>query len=444
VITVSAAQDFTVGRLAIALAYGIGSAAALYVLMVGGRRVADRLAPVRGRVQAVMGVVMIGVAIVMAANLDVRFQNAIAADLPAFLVNPTGEIEDSDAIASDLAGVRGGGDGPGEAGGAELASGKRLPDLGPAPDFTDTQEWFNTPDGEPLSIEELTAQGKVVLIDFWTYTCINCIRTLPQVEAWSQEYGDDGLVVVGVHSPEFPFERDAGNVADAIDQNGLTYPVVQDNELGTWDAFHNQYWPAKYLIGTDGRIRYTHFGEGDYEQTEQAIRSLLAEAGHGSLGEETSVDSETADPGLRTPETYLGAARAQGYINRTIPTGRSDFGQAGDHLIGALSPNAFAYEGIWDVTAEDATAVEDARLSANFQARRVFLVLGSPGRERTMRVMLDGEPIPDELAGEDVHGGEVTVGPQRLYRLVDLSHAEQHVLSLELEPGISGYAFTFG
>jgi thiol-disulfide isomerase/thioredoxin len=444
VVTVSAAQDFTVGRLAVALAYGIGSAAVLYALMLGGRRLTDRLAPVRGRVQAVVGVVMIAVAIVMAANLDIRFQNAIAADLPGFLVNPTGELEDSGAIATDLARVRGDGGGHGEAGARELAAGEPLPDLGAAPDFADTQQWFNTPGGKALSISQLTSRGKVVLIDFWTYTCINCIRTLPQVEAWSEDYGRSGLVVVGVHSPEFPFERDASNVADAIDRNALTYPVVQDNELGTWNAFHNQYWPAKYLIDANGRIRYAHFGEGDYGETEQAIRSLLAEAGHGSLGGTTDVDPERADPGLRTPETYLGAARARGFVNRVVPSGESDFGQAGPDLISDLPANGFAYEGVWDITAEDATAVRRARLSANFRARRVFLVLGSPGRERTMRVMLDGEPIPDSLAGEDVHGGVVSVGAQRLYRLVELRRAESHVLTLEPQPGISGYAFTFG
>ena len=158
-----------------------------------------------------------------------------------------------------------------------------LPDYGAAPDFVDTQQWFNT-GGKPLSIDELTSEGHVVLIDFWTYTCINCIRTLPYVESWDSEYRKDGLVVVGVHSPEFPFEKDAGNVADAIQRDGIHYPVVQDNDLGTWNAFGNQYWPAKYLIDSKGEVRYVHFGEGQYDQTEAAIRSLLAEAGSGPLG----------------------------------------------------------------------------------------------------------------------------------------------------------------
>ena len=158
-------------------------------------------------------------------------------------------------------------------------AGSGLPVLGPAPDFTGYQRWFNTASGRPLSLEAL--RGKVVLVDFWTYTCINCIRTLPYLKAWDERYRDKGLVTVGVHTPEFPFERDAGNVEEAIVQNALRYPVVQDNDYATWDAYGNQFWPAKYLIDARGQVRYTHFGEGDYEETEGAIRRLLEEAGNG-------------------------------------------------------------------------------------------------------------------------------------------------------------------
>ncbi len=451
VITVSAAQDFTVGRLAVVLAYAIGSGAVLYLVMRLGRRFTDRLAPVRGRVQAAVGAVMVIVAVAMAADLDQRFQSTIADDLPAFLVNPTESLEESDAVASQLQEVRGGEPHSlaGEGGGEEADAGRALPVLGSAGEFTDTQQWFNTPGGEPLSIADLNAEGKVVLIDFWTYTCINCLRTLPYIEAWSEEYRDDGLVVVGVHSPEFPFEREADNVSRAIDQNGLTYPVVQDNELGTWDSFQNQYWPAKYLIDTDGRVRYTHFGEGDYEQTERAIRSLLAESGSGGLGRKAKASAEAADPGLATPETYLGSARGQGWVNGrppsgTLPTGETDFGDVGNRIVGALPPNGFAYQGRWDVEPDGATALDGGRIDVRFQAAEVFLVMGSPDRDREVRVLLDGRPITAKDAGSDVDDGVVTVGQERLYRLVDLGRAEDRVLSLEFEDGLSGYAFTFG
>ncbi len=444
VITVSAAQDFTVGRLAVALAYAIGSGAVLYGVMVGGRRLTDRLAPVRGRVQVAMGAVMVSVAVLMAADLDIRFQNEIADGLPGFLTNPTGELERNEAIASEISDVRGGPHGgTDEAGAEQLAAGLDLPVIAEAPDFADTQKWFNT-DGEELSISELTAEGKVVLIDFWTYTCINCIRTLPYLKAWDEEYRDDGLVIVGVHAPEFPFERDADNVAASIAQNEIRYPVVQDNELGTWNNFGNQFWPAKYLIDSEGRIRFTHFGEGEYDTTEEAIRTLLAEGGDDRLGALTSAQGETADPGLATPETYLGAARAQGYINGRFPTGISDFGLAGNRIVDALPANGFAFQGRWRISLDDATAISRARLDGRFLASKVFLVMGSPGRERRVEVLLDGKPIPDRLAGPDVTDSEAKVGEERLYRLIDLPQASEHVFSLRFERGVSGYAFTFG
>ena len=446
VITVSAAQDFTVGRLAIALAYAAGSAFVLYFLILGGRRLTDRLAAIRGRIQPAVGVVMIAAAVVIATDLDIRFQTAIADDLPGFLVNPTGAIEETEAVADDLGSFRFAASPHGgipEAGAAEARAGEKLPILGRAPEFEQTGTWFNT-DGEELSIEGLTATGRVTLIDFWTYTCINCIRTLPELTAWDETYAEDGLTIVGVHTPEFPFERETDNVAESIDQNGIGYPVVQDNDFGTWNAWGNQYWPAKYLIDAEGRVRYVHIGEGGYDETEAAIRSLLAEAGRERLGAQTAVDPETIERGLATPETYLGAARASGYLNGQVGVGEQDFGTIGDRIVRVLPPNGFAYQGTWEVAEDGATAVRNARLDANFKASKVFLVLGSPGKERELPVLLDGEPIPNRYAGEDVEDGVATIGEERLYRLVDLPKASAHVLSVLPEAGISGYAFTFG
>jgi cytochrome c biogenesis protein CcdA/thiol-disulfide isomerase/thioredoxin len=440
VITVSAAQDFTAGKLAVALSYAVGSGAVLYLVMLGGRRLADRLKPWRAWVQAAMGTAMVVVALAMTAELDIEFQNAIADDLPAFLVNPSGELEGSEAIAEQLADVRGG-HGAEEGGGEEAAAGSELPDLGRAPEFVDPGQWFNTPEGRPLSISELTGRGdRVVLIDFWTYTCINCIRTLPYLRAWDDEYRDDGLTIVGVHSPEFAFERGAGNVADAVAEYELEYPVVQDNEFGTWNAYANQYWPAKYLIDADGQVRYVHFGEGEYERTEAAIRSLLAEAGRAPGAGVGEQDAETIDPSLRTPETYLGFERAAGWIEPPIPGTRRYAAPDPD----SLRLNQFAYGGRWRVGPESATAVEDASVSLRFQARRVFLVLGSMEGPRRLEVELDGTPIHAGEAGVDVAEGVATIDEQRLYRLVDLPAGGEHTLTLRFGLGISGYAFTFG
>ncbi|MFL5900404.1 MAG: cytochrome c biogenesis protein DipZ [Solirubrobacterales bacterium] len=443
VITVSASQPFTAGRLAVALSYGIGSAVVLYFLMLGGRRVVAPLARRGNGLQVAMGAVMVVVALAMAGNYDVRFQNRIAGDLPSFLVNPTEGLEDTASARSALEGVRGEaahGVGAVAARAPQPSTGPNgeanLPVLGTAPEFVDTQDWFNTPGDRPLTLGSL--RGRVVLVDFWTYSCINCLRTLPYLTAWDRTYREDGLTIVGVHSPEFPFEKDAGNVEEAIERNGIHYPVVQDNDLATWSAYGNQYWPAEYFIDAQGRVRYAHFGEGEYGKKEQVIRELLAEAGRPVAKKESGAHGIAPSPSVTTPETYLGAARAERFVNPVLSPGAHDFG--------APSPppsDEFAYRGRWKIALESATA-EGGSLDLNFGARRVYLVLGSPGHIRHMRVLLDGRPIPDSVAGSDVHGGAVDITAQRLYNLVDLPRVEKHVLTLEPEKGVMGYAFTFG
>jgi cytochrome c biogenesis protein CcdA/thiol-disulfide isomerase/thioredoxin len=440
VITVSASQPFTAGRLGVALSYAVGSAVALYFLMLGGRRLIRRLAPQAGRLQIATGVVMVAVALLMAGNYDTRFQTAIASDLPDFIVNPTKELEERDQVGKELAGLRTQYHGVGTlaAGVGEGSKAKALPVLGKAPEFTGTQQWFNTPDEGPLSLREL--RGQVVLVDFWTYTCINCIRTFPYLRAWDERYRDRGLTIVGVHTPEFPFEREAGNVADAIEQSGLRYPVAQDNDYATWNAYANQYWPAKYLIDAQGRVRYAHFGEGDYEETEAAIRELLAEAGRKPGAGHARAPVETASTGVTTPESYLGSLRAERFVNGPIASGTRTFSVPAP----GLAPDSLAYEGRWRIDPHGATAVSGAQLHLDFGARRVFLVLGADGRPRRVRVLLDGKPVPGRFAGTDVRDGAVTIRGQRLYRLVELPRPGRHILTLELDPGVSGYAFTFG
>jgi len=456
VITVSASQPFTAGRLAVALSYGLGSAVVLYFLMLGGRRVMASLARRGIGLQIAMGAVMVAVALAMLGNYDIKFQNQIASSLPSFLVNPSKSLEDTSAARSALADVRsGGGGGFGEAtaeaavtgssqrsgaqqggGGGGRGRASDLPVLGTPPEFVDTQRWFNTPGDRPLTLREL--RGRVVLVDFWTYSCINCLRTLPYLTAWDERYRKDGLTIVGVHSPEFPFEKDAGNVADAIDRNGIEYPVVQDNDLTNFTNYGTEYWPAEYFIDSRGRVRYLHFGEGEYEEKERIIRELLAEAGHRVGGGGSGAQGIEASRGVTTPESYLGSLRADRFVNGPIASGSQNFGTTptppADHL---------AYSGRWKVGPEAATA-EGGALELSFGARRVYLVLGSPGASRRVRVFLDGRPIPDRLSGADVKGGAVEVSEQRLYDLVDLPRVERHTLRLVPEEGVTGYAFTFG
>ncbi|HEY4094430.1 MAG TPA: cytochrome c biogenesis protein DipZ [Baekduia sp.] len=439
VISISAASGKTV---AIAIAYVLGSAAVLLAIALGGRRVMERVRGVGAlRIQQVLGGVMIVTAIVFAFNLDQNFESSLARHTSSITL--TAGLESSGAVQHRLDDLRGKAKFDSSAhaataakagaggGGAKTASGPKsdLPVLGNAPDFTGTQRWFNTPGGKPLSLASL--KGRVVLVDFWTYTCINCLRTLPYLEAWDARYRQAGLTIVGVHAPEFGFEHDAGNVERAIKTNGIKYPVVQDNNLATWDAWGNQYWPAEYLIDAQGRVRNTHFGEGDYDGSENAIRSLLAERGaaitaaHAKPKGITPVSSET------TPETYVGTARTQGFVG-TPPT-------KGTHTYkppsSALPLSRFALGGTWSIGDEAATAVRGATLSANVQARFVYLVLSPPpgGRKGHIDVTLDGKPYKS-----------ITVDRQRLYTLVSEPGDGQHRVKLSLAAGTSAYAFTFG
>ncbi len=312
-----------------------------------------------------------------------------------------------------------------------------LNDIGVAPEFTDTEDWFNTPGDKPLTMKGL--RGKVVLIDFWTYSCINCIRTLPYLNAWYQRYKKDGLVIVGVHTPEFPFEREASNVEEAIKTEGIKYPVVQDNENGTWNAYGNLYWPAEYFVDAHGHVRYAHFGEGEYGEKEQVIRELLTEAGHPPGKGGADAHGIAAEPTVSTPESYLGSGRAENFTNGLITKGTHDF------TLEEPGENELSYGGEWQITEQPVTAKKGARLALNFGARRVYLVLGSPGgKPRRVKVLLDGKPIAAADDGADVHNGYVKVTDERLYNLVELPRVEHHVLELVPEEGVQGYAFTFG
>ncbi len=407
VVSVSAASGRTV---TIALAYAAGSAVILLALALLGRRI---VAPLRGpALSRVLGGVMVLTAVAMAFQFDVRFQTAIADHLPAALVNPTNKLETSEAASRQLAKLRP----PARFQPAATETKVALEDLGAAPDFTGNDRWFNS---KPLSLAQL--KGRVVLVDFWTYTCINCIRTLPYLVAWDKAYRDKGLTIVGVHSPEFAFERNAGNVARALKQNGIEYPVAQDNELATWSAWGNQYWPAKYLIDAKGHVRYAHFGEGDYDKTESAIRQLLKEPG--AMAGKPSKTYSPAD--LATPETYLGAERAQGFV-ASPAVGTKTYARADERL----PDNAFALEGTWKVSDEAATAGTGASLRATVTGKDVYLVLSGPG---AVDVTVDGK-----------HEQTVKVTTQKLYHLLSRPRSGTYDLHLRFAPGVSGYAFTFG
>jgi cytochrome c biogenesis protein CcdA/thiol-disulfide isomerase/thioredoxin len=456
VISVSAASGKTV---TLALAYALGSAIVLLALTLGSRRLLERIRRAgRGpALQRALGLIMVLTAVAILTNLDVNFDQFVAQNIPN--VNLTAGLECSAAVTGRLHQITGRrarfapANGSSSCGGSAtplraaapsasqsslLRTAHTLPALGPAPEFMDTQRWFNTPGGRPRTLASL--RGRVVLVDFWTYTCINCIRTLPYLKAWDAAYRRAGLTIVGVQTPEFAFEHDAANVANAINEFGLRYPVVQDNNMGTWNAYGNQYWPADYLIDASGQVRYASFGEGDYAKTETAIRALLAEQG-APIGGRGHPHGVIVPSQQATPETYLGTARAQGWFDGPHP-GAHDYGSPAS---GRLALNEFAFSGNWRISPQPAVAGADAGIDVEFQAKDVYLVLSSSGgRSLPVQVLLDGRPIGAAAAGADVHGSIVAVDGQRLYSLVALPSNERHRLSLRFAPGISGYAFTFG
>ncbi|MDQ6817516.1 MAG: cytochrome c biogenesis protein DipZ [Actinomycetota bacterium] len=455
VTSVSASSGASPRIVAVALAYSAGLAAVLLLYGLGGRFVIERMRhSLRGHVvERALGVVLLLTGLAMAANLDVRFEEALARNtsLPAFLVDPTRSLETSSAVQNRLASLRpvspftvrqreaSVNPVPSQAGvSIPGVTTPQLPDLGLAPEFTGTEQWFNTPGGRPLTLSRL--RGRVVLVDFWTYTCINCIRTLPFLKGLYATYHPYGLDIVGVETPEFTFEQAASNVRQAIQSDGLRYPVAQDNRYGTWNAYSNQYWPAEYLIDAQGHVRHTHFGEGEYKQSEAAVRQLLFQAGARSLPPPMSAHAVMPAANLGTPETYLSPDRAQGFAQPL---------QAGVHSYGGVPyvhPNQFALEGTWSISSQAATAVAPgASIQAGFQAAKVYLVMTSPGAvPRSVRVLLDGKPIEAAQAGADVRFSTVTVQGQRLYSLVSLPSAQFHDLTVEVPPGVSAYDFTFG
>ena len=300
-----------------------------------------------------------------------------------------------------------------------------------APNFAGISAWINS---NPLTMQQL--KGKVVLVDFWTYSCINCVRTLPYITSWDKKYRDQGLVIVGVHSPEFEFEKNLDNVKAAVAHDGIHYPVALDNNLDTWSNFDNRYWPAHYLIDRKGRVVYTHFGEGDYDVTENNIRYLL-----GLKGEAAPVAAASEFSPEQTPETYLGYNRAESFAGHAAEDKAHNYS-----FPRSLAQNHWALGGEWKIQGEKIIAEKaHAALRLHFKARKVILVLGTAsGRPLQATLKLNGKPV-DGNAGKDAPGGTVTVARNTLYELIDQHTLKNGLLEIEAQqPGLEAYAFTFG
>lgn len=297
------------------------------------------------------------------------------------------------------------------------------------PEFEGIEAWLNS---EPLEQEDL--RGKVVLIDFWTYSCINCIRTLPFITSWHEKYEDDGLVIIGVHTPEFAFEKVRKNVEKAMERHGIHYPVAQDNDFTTWNNYNNRYWPAKYLFDHNGLLRYTHFGEGQYDTTERNIQALLREAGEDVRAEITDMESDVDHRRIGTPETYLGYWRMD--HNGNPETLLRDTPQ--EYTVPASTTfNTFYFDGNWEIKRQHSVLHDsEGAIVYRYRAATVNLVMGAPeGKTVRARVLIDGEDM-----------GIIEVSEETLYELYSTpGEYDEHLLRLEfLDPGVEVYAFTFG
>jgi cytochrome c biogenesis protein CcdA/thiol-disulfide isomerase/thioredoxin len=442
VLTGAAISGPTAHTTLLLFAYAAGAAASLAVALLAGGRVFAALKRGLGAgewVRRGLGVAVLVAVAAIALGLDsgvlTRLSLASTDRLEQSLlggIRPATEAKSTDAGIKSAATPAGG-----------------LPVEGQLPSLSGATGWLNSP---PLTAEGL--RGKVVLIDFWTYSCINCLRSLPYVNGWYEKYKDHGLVVIGVHAPEFAFEKDVDNVRRAVHDLGVTYPVAIDSNYAIWRAFDNQYWPAHYFIDAQGRIRGHHFGEGDYAGSENVLRQLLTEAGFKDLppsgiatDKATGVQAAADDSDMSSPETYVGYARAEHFSS---PSGVLPDQPKAYTAPDKLELNDWALTGTWKIDEENAVLVSaPGTIVFRFLARDLHLVLGpgADGKPVRFRVKLDGAEPGNNHGVDTDAGGNGVVTEQRLYQLIRQQPGDihRHTFTIEfLDPGVQAYAFTFG
>ncbi len=437
VISLALTGSVTLTAFLITLSYSLGTSIPMFLIIYGGQNILNKvpgLVKNSSKIQKLFGVLMILTAIAIYFNFDRQFQNYIIQKFPNY---GTGliKLEENKLVSNNLGSLNG------ETKKDDMGKPSFLltDDGRLAPSLVLGGKWINTPTADGLALENL--RGKVVLVDFWTYTCINCIRTLPYIKSWNEKYKDKGLVIIGVHTPEFEFEKDYDNVVKASKDFDLKYPIMQDNNYATWNAYNNHYWPAKYLVDARGHIRYTHFGEGDYDKTEKAIQDLLIEAGADIAG--APINNQNYSVQAFTPETYLGYLRIDNFASPEKIA--KDIAKVYSKP-SVLPDNNFAFEGSWIIEGERAVPLAGAKLYFNFKAKEVFLVMRpKEGQTGKLRVSINKTMTDDIFWGEDAAGGTVEVDKDRLYKLIKLEKAERNELILEfLDSNIEVYAFTFG
>jgi cytochrome c biogenesis protein CcdA/thiol-disulfide isomerase/thioredoxin len=418
----SASHNISWSTAALTLSFAIGATAPLLVFALAGQRVAERVKTFRthaGTVRRVGGVVMLALAVALAFNLTDALQRA----LPGYTDTLQHKVEANPNFTPQLSSLT---NDSNTALSRCTDGATRLQDCGPAPALTKISQWLNTPAGTPVDLTSL--HGKVVLIDFWAYSCINCQRAQPHITAWANTYAGSGLHVIGVHTPEFPFERDPANVAAATRQFGITYPVALDNMLSTFTNYRNQYWPAEYLIDATGQVRHLAFGEGHYTQTETLIRQLLSQTHpEVALPAPTEVADTTPTSSTLTPETYLNYSHTPNYVGTPLTHNKP----ATYRSPATIPANTISLDGTWTTDDSYFAAGPDARLRLNYNATNVYLVLSGQGAATVSIPGAADVQIP-------------VSGTPNAYPL--LTSPAQHTgqLTVTLSPGLQAYDLTFG
>ncbi|MEV0894222.1 cytochrome c biogenesis protein CcdA [Promicromonospora sp. NPDC050262] len=429
-ITVAGATgNIGVGTVALTVSFAVGAALPLLLFALAGRRIAERVQAFQRHTKAIRtggGIVVILLAIALAFNVPAAIQRL----LPDYTGALQQRIDSSETVreALDLGGLV-------TDENRELSNCSNgapvLEDCGTAPEIRGIDRWLNTPDGKALQLEAM--RGQVVLVDFWTYSCINCQRSIPHISAWYEKYADvgKGFEVIGVHTPEFAFERETRNVVAGAKDLGVTYPIAQDNSYATWTAYRNRYWPAQYLIDADGTVRHIRLGEGGYQRTENLIRELLADTNPGvELPGATTVQDATPLDEI-TPETYFSIKRVINYSGEPrYAAGRQEFTLAVEQ-----EQDTFSLGGTWDVDFEGAEAVsDDARVRLAYRSADVFVVLGGEGTVRAT-VTADGEEQTRDI---DVSGNP------RLYPILEGDEPTEGLVELRVPDGVQVFTMTFG
>ena len=423
IVVAGATGNVGLPTIVLTLAFAVGAALPLLVFALAGRRVAERVGAFRRhqrRIRLIGGIVMLAFAVALAFNVPAALQRAI----PDYTSGLQDKVAGSNDIQEKL-----------NLGGlvneqnAQLANCTNgapvLQDCGTAPDIKGITGWLNTPGGAPIDLKSL--RGKVVLVDFWAYSCINCQRAIPHVVDWYGAYKGAGFEVIGVHTPEYAFERVPGNVASGAKGLGITYPIALDPNYSTWTNYRNRYWPAEYLIDANGIVRHVQFGEGDYGATENLIRQLLGAARPGVHLPAATERADTTPAGFLTPETYLGVGKVGNYGG----TGAYEEGSAEFAYPDRLPDDSFAYQGDWSLDHQGATANSpNSSIALNYHATNVYLVVGGTG---TVTVVRDGQTTTVPVSG-----------PPNMRQIVAGERDASGHVEVRLSKGLQAFSFTYG